>query len=306
MRFTIICTIFLGVSLGILLPVNAQEPTHRESVQGKACYSFGDDETPIMAKKKAEALARERAVSGYRVWVESSSKVKNFQLQEDLIQTISAGMLHMVAIDEEEWDGRKICIALSAEIDPQDINMEVSRRQDQQQIQAEVTSEFFTPDPAFGLQIWLNKADGWFVEGDYLVIKVQVDRDAYLKLDYFQANGTVVHLVPNLYRDQAFIQKGKTYVFGGENSPERFIISEPFGDEVIKAVVSVQPFSEALIPKENISESHAYLKNLKRGLSVEPGFKKGTVRGIRIMSGASASLNTSSREVMDFKNILNE
>jgi len=303
MRFSVICAIIFWGILSSLLPVNAEESTLREPVQGKACYSFGDDETPIMAKKKAEALARERAVSGYRVWVESSSKVKNLQLQEDLIQTFAAGMLHKVAIDEEAWEGRQICIALSAEIDPQDIDMEVARRQDQQEIQAEVTSESFTPDYAFGLRIWLNKADGRFVEGEYLIVKVQADRDAYLKLDYFQANGTVVHLVPNLFRGQAFIQKGETYVFGGDDSPERFIISEPFGDEVIKAVASAQPFIEELTPKENVSESHAYVKTLKKGLSVQPGFK-GTKRGIRIMSGASASLYTTSREMLDFKRTL--
>jgi hypothetical protein len=44
-----------------------------------------------------------------------------------------------------------------------------------------------------------------------LVIYVQSDRDAYLKLDYFQADGTVVHLVPNVYRGQAFIKGGKKY-----------------------------------------------------------------------------------------------
>jgi hypothetical protein len=303
MRFTVIWAIIFCGILIVMAPVQAQESTPREVVQGKACYSFGDDETPLMAKKKAEALARERAVSGYRVWVESSSKVKNFQLQEDLIQTISAGMLHKVAIDQEEWNGREICVEISAEIDPKDIDTEVGRRQDQQEIKDEVTSESFNPDSSFGLRIWLNKADGRFVEGDYLIIKVQADRDAYLKLDYFQANGTVVHLVPNLFRGQALIQKGETYVFGGEDSPERFIISEPFGDEVIKAVASAQPFLEALTPKENVSESEAYVKTLKKGLSVQPGFK-GTKRGIQIMSGASAALYTTSRELEDFKKTL--
>jgi len=305
MRFTVICTIIFWGILGSLLPVIAQESAPREPVQGKACYSFGDDETPTLAKKKAEAFARERAVSGYRVWVESSSKVKNFQLQQDLIHTFAAGMLHKVVIDEEVWEGREICIALSAEIDPQDIVTEVARRQDQQVIKDEVTSEAFNPDTAFGLRIWLNKADGRYVEGDYLIIKVKAERDAYLKLDYFQANGTVVHLVPNLFRGQAFIQKGQTYIFGGEESPERFLIIGPFGDEVIKAVASAQPFVETLTSKENVSESHAYVKTLKKGLSVQPGFK-GTQRGIRIMSGASASLYTTSREVLDFKKALDK
>ncbi len=302
MGFIIIRTIICGMLI-FIPPAYAEKSSLREPVQGHACYSFGDDETPSLAKKKAEALARERAVSGYRVWVESSAKVKNFQLQEDLIQTMSAGMLHKVSIDREEWEGRQICVELSAEIDPQDIVKEVSRRQDQQEIKDEVTSESFTPDPAFGLRIWLNKPDGRFLEGDYLVIKVKAERDAYLKLDYFQANGTVVHLVPNIFRGQAFIQKGQTYVFGGKDSPERFVISEPFGDEVIKAVASAQPFVEALTPKGHVSESETYVKTLKKGLSVQPGFK-GTTRGIQIMSGASAALYTSSREVFDFKKTL--
>ena len=305
MKFTFVLTISIWVFGLSLISANAQQTTSREAVQGKACYSYGDEETPSMAKSKAEARARERAVSGYRVWVESSSKVMNFQLQEDLIQTISAGMLHKVSIDKEVWDGRKICIEISAEIDPQEIDTEVRRRQGQQEVKDELDSEAFNPDPAFGLRIWLNKADGRFVEGDYLIIKVKADRDAYLKLDYFQANGTVVHLVPNLFRGQAFIQKGETYVFGGEDSPERFIISDPFGDEVIKAVASAQPFLESLTPKENVSKSEAYVKTLKKGLSVQPGVKS-KMRGIRIMSGASASLYTSSREVLDFKKTLNE
>jgi len=305
MRYSVTCTILILGVLFCALPAFPQVSTSREIVRGNACYAFGDDETPKMAKKKAEAFARERAVSGYRVWVESSSQVKDNELQEELIQTISAGMLHKVTIDHEEWKGREICIKISAEIDPQDIGMEVARRQAQHAIQKEVTSAFI-PDPAFEIRLWLNKPDGRFVEGDQVIINVEVDRDAYLKLDYFQANGTVIHLVPNLFRRQAFVQKGKTYVFGGKDSPERFIISEPFGNEVIKAVASVQPFLEGLTPKGNVSESKVYVKMLKRGLSVQPGVKKGATRGIRIMSGASASLHTSSREVMDFKNVLNE
>ena len=310
MRYSVTCIIFFLGVLVYSLPASSQEPTSREVVRGKGCHTFGDDETPKMALKKAEAFARERAISGYQVWVKAKSEVKDFELQEELIQTFSAGMLHKVSIDQEVWDpgGRKICIEISAEIDPHDIAIEVARRQDQKIIKDEVTSESFDPDPAFGLRIWLNKADGQFVEGDYLIIKVQVDRDAYLKLDYFQANGTVVHLVPNLFRGQAFIQQGKTYVFGGQDSPERFVISQPFGDEVIKAVASVQPFSEALIPKGNISESQAYIKTLKNGLSIQRGFKAKT-RGIQIMSGmsgASVSLSTSSQEVSDFKKILNK
>ncbi len=303
MRSVVICTI---LALGVLICTNsafAQDAASREPVNGTNCYTYGDNETPAAAKKTALAGAREAAVSGYRVWVESKAEVKNYQLQEELIHAISAGMLYNVKVENEVWDGRKICVEISAEIGPNDVGTEVERRQEQLKIKDEVTSASFNPDPAFGLRIWLNKADGHFIEGDYLIINVQADRDAYLKLDYFQANGKVVHLVPNLFRGQAFIQKGETYVFGGKDAPERFIISEPFGDEVIKAVASAQPFTQALMPKDVVSESETYVKTLKKGLTVLPG-PSGTTRGIQIMSGASASISTTSREVSDFTKTL--
>lgn len=77
----------------------------------------------------------------------------------------------------------------------------------------------------------------------------------------------------------------------------------------IKAVASVQPFLDSLTPEGNVAESQSYFKTLKRGLSVQPGFR-GTTRGVKIksgaaigygVSGATASLCTSSQEVSDFK-----
>lgn len=279
------------------------QPPLREMVQGKGCYSYGNDETPNEAIKKAEARARERAVSGYQVWVESSSKVEDFQLQEDVIHTISAGLLHKVTIEEEVWKEREICVTISAEIDPDDLKTEIARRQDQQKTKEQVTSDELTPEAAFGLTIELNKPDGWYLEGENLIITVTSERDAYLKLDYFQANEKVVHLVPNVYRGQAYIHAGKPETFGGGGGAERFVISEPFGVEVIKAIASVRPFPTDFNSQEMVSESQKYVETLKKGLQVQPGVQ-GTIRGIRIMSGATASLYTDSRVGYEHKQSL--
>jgi hypothetical protein len=106
-----------------------------------------------------------------------------------------------------------------------------------------------------GLKIWLNESDSLYREGDNLIVYVQSEHDMYLKLDYFQAGGKVVHLVPNFFRGQAFIEKRKTYEFGGPNSPEKFMISGPYGDETLKALISIHPFLEELQSKEKVSES---------------------------------------------------
>lgn len=86
----------------------------------------------------------------------------------------------------------------------------------------------WTSPSAFRLKVWTNKDSDTWREGERLVIYVWSERDAYLMLDYDQANGEVVHLVPNLFTQQAFIRAGQTYSFGGPNSPFDFVIRPPF------------------------------------------------------------------------------
>ena len=270
-----------------------------EKVEGHACYAYGDDETPALAKKKAMARAREQAVSGYQVFVQSSSKVKDFQLQEDLIHTMSAGMLHHVRVEKEEKEGQEICITISAGIEAQSVEKEIDRRLEQRAIKAELTSTPLTPDSDIKLKVWVEKTDGQYSEGENLVVYVKSEEDAYLKLDYFQADGSVVHMVPNLFRRQAFIQKGQTYEFGGKNSPEQFVISGPFGDETIKALASTSPFGGGIQMNQPMSESQSYINTLKKGLEAGK-------RGVRVISGASTTLYTTSQEVLEHKKAVKE
>ena len=51
-----------------------------DTVKGTGCYRFGDEETPARARRTAVAMAQEQAIRSHRVFVESSSKVKNYQL----------------------------------------------------------------------------------------------------------------------------------------------------------------------------------------------------------------------------------
>jgi hypothetical protein len=275
-----------------------------ETVEGKGCYRYGDDEPPSLAWKKAKAFAQQQAVSNFRVWVESSSKVKNFELKEDLIQTLSGGNLYNIQIQNETRENQEICIIIQAELDPQEIDQKIAQRLEQNDIRDILSSDSLTPEPAFGLRIWLDKPDGQYLEGDSLVIKVQSEQDVYLKLDYFQADCTVVHLVPNIYRQQAFIQKGQTYEFGGEHSPERFEISEPFGDETIIAVASQNPFLDSLLPKETTSNCKKYVQTLQDSLKLQPGFQPKGKRGVKVKSGMTSTkttLYTASKEVGEYK-----
>ena len=279
-------------SIALCLPVYSiagqDAPKPLETVRGSGCYKFGDEETPAKARRGAMALAQEEAVRKHHVFVESSQRVKNFQLEEDLIQTASAAMLQEIQIEKEERKAQEICITLTAKISPVSIEDMIRQRLNAKEIAQNAKTALVPNQPAFGLKVWTNKPEGRFLENEKLVIYIQSDRDAYLKLDYFQADGTVVHLVPNVYRGQAFIKGAKKYAFGDETSPEQFVINPPYGTEAIKAIVAVRPFDSEAEGAPSVSDSRAYLQSGLRGIKV-------------VAATSSVEISTESHAVADYK-----
>lgn len=236
-----------------------------ETVEGQYCHTMGDNDTPSKAKKAAEAGAREAAVTSYRVYVQSSATVKNFELTDDVIINISGGLLQEARTKFEE-KGREFCASVTGKIDPVKMEERINQLINAKDIQTQAQAPVLGAGSAFGVRVWTNKQPGQpFVEGDPLVIYVQSDRDGYLKVDYHQADGQVVHLVPNRYRGEVFVRAGQTYTFGGEGAQEKFTITPPFGYETIKAIVSTQRIDDPLSATRGTEDSREYLRDLKRG-----------------------------------------
>lgn len=288
MQFRVLIMLFVHLLLaGLSSVAYAEGVKSLETVRGHACYGFGDDQTPAQARRGAMIKAQEDAVRNHGVFVKSSSRIKNFQLEEDIIQTTSAAMLQEVTVEKEERKPQELCITLRAKISPISVEDMIKQRIAAKEIAQEARTTLVPAQPKFGLKVWTNKPDGHFTEGEKLIVYVQSERDAYLKLDYFQADGTVTHLVPNLYRGQAFITGGKTYSFGDEASPEQYIINEPYGVEAIKAITGVRPFEAAADESGATGDSRNYL---------------GRLRGIKVVAAASSvELNTESRTVAEYK-----
>ena len=176
-------------SIIVCLPIysNAGQdaPKPLETVRGCGCYKFGDEETPAKARRGAMAIAQEQAVRSHHVFVTSSARVKNFQLEEDLIQTASAAMLYEIQFKEPERKAQEICITLTAKISPVSLDDMIQQRLNAKEIARDAQAVLVSDKPTFGLKVWTNKSEGRFLEGEKVVIYVQSDRDAYLKLDYF-------------------------------------------------------------------------------------------------------------------------
>lgn len=260
----------------------------KETVRASHCYRYGDDEAFTKARETAINIALKQAIRSHRVFIESSTRIKNFQLDDDIIATTSVAMLKGTTVEKEERKSQEVCVTVTASLNTNSAEELIRQRLAAKEVALEAKTAVVPAQQDFGLKVWTNKPTNSFVEHERLIIYVKSDRDTYLKLDYFQANGTVAHLVPNKYRGQGHITGGKTYAFGDETSPEHFIVQEPYGDEVVKAIVSVTPFDLSNEPVEIVSDSRAYIKTNLRGIKL-------------VAAESSVSLKTESAAVSEQK-----
>lgn len=125
---------------------------------------------------------------------------------------------------------------------------------------------FFPKGGDFEIKVQSDKGENAiYVEGEKLIVHISSARDAYLQVDYYQADGTVVHLLPNT-REINFVEGGKTLSIGTSKNGFQFIFTPPFGRELLTVIATDNPL-EGTQEKPILFESAtAYIERLKKKL----------------------------------------
>jgi len=119
-------------------------------------------------------------------------------------------------------------------------------------------------------KLWTAKINNrYYRSGEHIIIYFVANKDAYLSLDYYQADGNVVHLIPNIFEDKQRIKGGQIYVVGGNKSKLKLIVEHPYGEETITALVSVAPLTKELVSLEIIESADSYTNKKSKILSAE-------------------------------------
>lgn len=274
-------------------PKVSAEAANPGAVQGSACYRQNDDEALMAAQKKALNLAREAAIQKIKEYAENAERIASSGMEHTLVAAVSRVGLSDMKITKQEVKARQVCVWITAT--PK--SREVAELIAQQLASKEVAKTAQAPlvaqaSQTFGLKVWTNKKDEPLVEGDRLVVYVESEKEAYLKLDYYTAEGKVVHLVPNVYTKEARILGGQTYSFGEEGGAAEFRISGPFGAETIKALASSNPFDADLTGSDQVSEATVYLTKVQNSM-------KSRSKGVA-WAEAMVAITTSNKEDLRF------
>ena len=240
-------------------------------VQGSACYRLSEDESLLSAQKKALALAREAALKKIKTFAESADKLGGRGLEPEVVAAASRVGLGNERITKQEVKSNQVCVWMTATSNSKEVADLIKQRLNAKELAKKVQDQSAAPTAAhFGLKVWTNKKEGDpFVEGERLIIYVESEKDAHLKLDYYTAEGKVVHLVPNVFANEARIQGGQKYSFGDEGAAAEFKISSPFGEETIKALASTIPFDAALTEADQVTEATVYLTKVQNALKAK-------------------------------------
>jgi hypothetical protein len=98
-----------------------------ENIKGHYCYTYGDNESLKEARELTRTLAIRDAIETYRIFVESTSTVKNFKLTNDLIQMITSGYLKNIKVLKHTEKDRTICETIQASISPKVVENIIKR-----------------------------------------------------------------------------------------------------------------------------------------------------------------------------------
>jgi tetratricopeptide (TPR) repeat protein len=105
------------IALFLLLPVVGNAEFREIISEGN--YNMGDGETPSVAESRAVLDAKRIALEEAGTYVESYSKVKNFQLTEDEVKVLASGTIDVTVLDKKRTivgDGFHFWVKIKAKV----------------------------------------------------------------------------------------------------------------------------------------------------------------------------------------------
>ena len=161
----------------------------RVLIEGKAEYNFSDNETLIEAKSLCYNMALRNAVESYQIFVSSMVDVRNMQVRNDIIQTLSTGYLEDLTVVDEKIDKNNniIYYRLKAYIKPEPFKKALKQ---------EVARKVNFARPAFiketnSIRILQATKDGHYIRIVYQA-KSQLSTNVQLNITFYDSDGNPV------------------------------------------------------------------------------------------------------------------
>lgn len=203
---------------------------------GLACMGY--DKSRKQTEEEALANAKKNAVEHTATYIKSESRIKDFELEKDLVEAYSHATVKVIQELSRAWyndaaSGDCCRLKIKAEVMPDDEAMEkISKGKGQAE----------SPSAPLNVQLWTDKKV--YKKGDKIKIYIRGNKPFYARILHKGVNGELLQLLPNPYRKDHYFNGGVIYEI--PSGPDRFEleVTPPFGQENIVVYASTAPLGD--------------------------------------------------------------
>jgi hypothetical protein len=204
---------------------------------GMVCMGY--DKSRKQTEEEALASAKRKAVEHAATYIKSETRLKDFDLEKDLIEAYSNATVKVVEEIGRSWYrdaslGDCCRVRIKAEVIPDEQAMErISKGKGP-----------FPDDPTapLNVQLWTDKKA--YRERDKIKIYIRGNKPFYARILHKGVTGELLQLLPNPRRPDHYFNGGAVYEFPSDADRFEMEVTAPFGPERVIVYASTSPLGE--------------------------------------------------------------
>lgn len=225
------CVFFLSSVAAQTAPDSVR---HSTIVEADGYVFLSEDKTLSEMRHEALTAAKRSALEKGETYIQSVTKVENFQMQYDLIQSQSEGYVRVLeSKDYGITKDNRYHIWIQAEI----VFMP----------KQSVAKSEIQKDGLLTIKVWTDKEA--YQENDKIRVFLKCSQNGYVRVLHINADGQVLQLLPNPLRKDNFCEGGKVMQIPGPKDAFQLEVVPPFGKEQIVVFASSEPLGEIPLSK---------------------------------------------------------
>jgi hypothetical protein len=203
---------------------------------GIACMGY--DKSRKQTEEEALANAKKKAVEHTSTYIKSESRLKDFELEKDLVEAYSNATVKVIQELSRAWYkdatlGDCCQVKIKAEVIP---DTEAMERISKGKGQAE------DPTAPLTVQLWTDKKQ--YKETEKIKIYIRGSKPFYARVVYKMIDGQLRQLLPNPFRQSNYFNGGAIYEIPSPEDQFELEVEPPFGQEAIIVYASTAPLGE--------------------------------------------------------------
>jgi hypothetical protein len=220
---------YLSILTFLVQPTFSQDTSNEYKYSTIAeSYGYADNQDNQEVSKMRELAynsAKRNLLEKTMTHIKSYSKVENFVLEYDLVESESEGFLRIIEKkDLGHTVDNRYCVWIKAEV------IYLFNRENMSQ-----NTESSLNEP-LSVKIWTEKEK--YTLKERVKVFLLPNKNCYLKVIYNDADNNVLQIFPNQHKKYNFFKANKLYQIPDDSDSYEFTVSSPFGEERITVFAS--------------------------------------------------------------------